>query len=146
MEVKKFSEYNDEEKREILNHLWHYYWKELYSLDELERYNNIISINSDKLFDLAMATYIGKNNYQQVVLATIRTNSLNLLLGKLPNFEEGTVLKSEYEKACLIFLEEVVRTYNNPEPDIPMSEEEIISQCVRLVKSRENSKNKKRFN
>ena len=73
--------------------MWHYYGKELYSLDELERYNNIISINSDKLFDLAMATYIGKNNYQQVVLATIRTNSLNLLLGKLPNFEEGTVLK-----------------------------------------------------
>lgn len=140
MEVKKFSEYSEEEKSQLLNHLWHYYGKHVYSLEDLTNYNQIVKSNSDKLFDLAVFTSFSGFNFQTIVLTAMRGNNLHTLFSKLPTFEEGTPEKREHDLFASKLLCEVVSNYNNPEPDVPMSDEEIKEQVARLVKTNKNKK------
>lgn len=140
MEVKKFCEYSEEEKKELLNHLWHYYGKHIYTLEDLINYNRFVKSNSDQLFDLAVTTYFSGLNFQTTVLTAMRNNKLHELFNRMPIFEKGSLEERKHEVIALKLLSEVVSTYNRPEPSVPMSEEQIKEQVTRLVKT-----NKKGF-
>ena len=140
MEVKKFSEYSEEEKRELLNHLWHYYGKHIYTFEDLTNYNRFVKSNSNQLFDLAVFTSFGGLNFQTTVLMAMRKNSLHELFNRIPKFEKGSLEERKHEAIALKLLSEIVSTYNRPEPSVPMSEEQIKEQVTRLVKT-----NKKGF-
>lgn len=140
MEVKKFSEYSEEEKSALLNHLWNYYGKHVYTFEDLTNYNRFVKSNSDQLFDLAVFTSFGGINFQTTVLMAMRNNKLHELFNRIPKFEKGSLEERKHEAIAIKLLNEVVSTYNRPEPSVPMSEEQIKEQVVRLVKTNKNNK------
>lgn len=127
MKIKEWEKYTKEEKKEILNHWWYYYGKLLLSLDEIEKFNKLLDSNTDDIFVTALCGY-AQGLSSQVLIGAMRQGKVDELFGILPDFKNDEKLKEAFKTISADFLNEVVGTLNNPEPDIPMSEEEIIKQ------------------
>ena len=130
MEIKEWDLYTQEEKKTILNHWWHYYGKLLYSLDELERFNKLLDTNCDDVFTTAICSYT-RGYSSQILISAMRQGKVDELFKVLPDTITDDELRNRaYKALCNEFLSEVVGTLNNPEPSIPMSDDEIISQLL----------------
>ena len=68
MKVQRFDKYTDEEKKAILKHLWSFYGEKEYSSSDLEKYNELIEKNPDKLFEFAVFMFMSNLNFQTIVL------------------------------------------------------------------------------
>ena len=135
IEIKEWKEYTDEEKKELLNHWWHYYGKVLYTFDEWEQFNELIDKNSNKIMELAVAGFIC-NITTQPLIAAMRKNQVDELLSTLPNLNEikDEKFKEEYEKIKNIVIRHLVGSYNQPQPNIPIDDEDLIEQAKKIVK------------
>lgn len=126
MEIKKFDDYTEEEKRALLNHWWYYYGKQLISLDVVEKFNELLVDDLEFVKNVALIGYIMKKTSQDLIMA-IKSGTIDELkdtVDKVVSSKEFLHIEEELEKA---FLEEVVGTYNNPEPPVPFSKDQIIS-------------------
>ena len=130
MEIKKWNLYSKDEKKNILNHWWHYYGKLLVSFDEIEQFQNLLDSNIEEIYVTALCSYL-KGLSSQVLIAAMRQGKIEELFKSLPNINTfDKEINEAFEALSDEFLNEVVNTLNNPEPDIPMSEEEIIRQLI----------------
>lgn len=132
MEKKKFSEYSGEEKETLLMHWWHYYGKMLVTLAEIEKFNELVKEDSDLIKDVAMVSYILGYSSQGLIKA-MRTNDLENYFEGIKKFVESSEYKAIKEEAEEMFFEQVVETYNNPEPSVKMSEEQIMEELGKIV-------------
>lgn len=130
MELKKWVDYSLSEKQVLLDHLFTYYGKSLYNLEELETYSHLTSMIPDTLFNIFVYSYLTGVNGQTVVLEVLRNeNELQetLLKEKAGDYDATDI--SDYENE---FLAEIIKTYNNPEPVVPLSDEEIKRQLAKM--------------
>ena len=135
IEIKEWKEYTDEEKKELLNHWWHYYGKVVYTFDEWEKFNELVDKNSNKMMELAVAGFI-YGITSQPLIAAMRKNQVDELLATLPNLNEieDEEFIENYKEAKNLLISQLVGSYNQPEPDIPMNNEEVIEQVKEIVK------------
>ena len=132
MEVKEWNNYTKEEKRALLNHWWYYYGKEIYTFDELEAFNKMIDQRDDEILELAVLSYT-RNLSNQVLLYAMRLGQTKELFSSLPDTDtDNEQFNIAYKAICADFLGLIVKSYNEPEPDVPMSEEDIINQLGQL--------------
>ena len=137
IEIKDWKEYTDEEKKELLNHWWHYYGKIIYTFDEWELFNELVDKNSNKMMELAVAGFIYGVTSQPLITA-MRKNQVDELLATLPNLNEieDKEFIENYERAKNLLILQLVGSYNQPEPDIPMNDEDVIGQVKEIIKSK----------
>lgn len=137
IEIKDWKEYTDEEKKELLNHWWHYYGKIIYTFDEWELFNELVDKNSNKMMELAVAGFIYGVTSQPLITA-MRKNQVDELLATLPNLNEieDKEFIENYERAKNLLILQLVGSYNQPEPDIPMNDEDVIGQVKKIIKSK----------
>ena len=135
IEIKDWKEYTDEEKKELLNHWWHYYGKIIYTFDEWELFNELVDKNSNKMMELAVAGFIYGVTSQPLITA-MRKNQVDELLATLPNLNEieDKEFIENYERAKNLLILQLVGSYNQPEPDIPMNDEDVIGQVKEIIK------------
>lgn len=132
MELKKFNEYTPAEQKRLLLHWWQYYGKLIYTPDELDLFSHMIDENSEQVMDLAVVSYINELSNQPIIMA-MRNNCLEELKKTLPSVEKlNDELKVLYEQEKNNLIAKLVKTYNDPEPDVPMSLEEIITQILKF--------------
>ena len=62
-------------------------WKSNYTLEELEKFNELIDKDSDKIMEIAVAGYICGITSQALIIA-MRENKLEELFNSLPNLKE----------------------------------------------------------
>ena len=117
MEVKNWSEYSKSEKQTLLNHLFTYYGKLIFNLEELEMFSYLTSKIPDTLFKIFVSSYLVGENGQTIAA----------LKKKIDNYNAEEL--KEYENE---FLAEIVKTYNTPEAPIPLSDEEIKRQLTKM--------------
>ena len=130
MELKGWKEYTKEEKEKLLLHWWHYYGKMLIRPEEYEKYIELVNTRTDEIFNCALFSY-ARGFSSQVLLMAIRQGTVDELLSSLPETETKDELYNKAVDALgYEFLDIVVGSYNNPEPDVPMSPEEIVSQLL----------------
>ncbi len=129
MEIKKLEQYSDDELKELLFFWFRYYVKKAYSLDELDKFNKMINEQPKTMFRAAVILYQDSLG-PTVVLDGIRGNleQMEKCLNKVKK-----VSKSEMEKAASEFIKEVVTSYNNPEPNVPQKESDIIGQILEML-------------
>ena len=72
MEVKKWSEYSESEKQTLLNHLFTYYGKLIFNLEELEMFSYLTSKIPDTLFKIFVSSYLVGENGQTIILEVLR--------------------------------------------------------------------------
>lgn len=131
LEKKAFNDYTADEKEALLMHWWHYYGKMMYSLEEFETFHNYVLKDSEIIKDAAvLAYYAGESS--QAMLRAMRKGQMDEYLTKVRKDRAESDYRFVYENAEEEFIEEIVNTYNEPENDIPMSEEEVASQLSEL--------------
>lgn len=137
METKSWNQYSKEEQNELLQHWWYYYGKMMITLDEWEQFNKLVEKDSNKMFELAVVSYIHGISSQPLVSA-IRKNMVDELMLTLPNIEEikDEKIKTMYKQAESEFISMIVKTYNSPEPNIPMEPEVMANQIKDIVKKK----------
>ena len=73
----------------LLIHWWHYYGKRIYTLAELEEFEEVIDkYGADRVFDVAVASYICGDGSPTVILASIRKGVVNELFESLPDISK----------------------------------------------------------
>lgn len=135
IEIKTWKEYTPKEQSELLQHWWYYYGKMMITLAEWEQFNHLVEKDSSKVLAIAVASYIHGIGSQPLVMA-MRENKVDELLASLPEIEEmeDEEFKRLYTQSenCLISM--LVRTYNNPEPSLPMEPEVMVEQVTGIAK------------
>ena len=130
MELKKYEEYTEEEKIELLNHWFIYYGKVLFTLEELDVVQALIKKNPDRIFDYIMTGYIvGDDISPTVLLSAIENGNVKTFLDTIPhkkNLNKKT--QESYDHVLNYLLSKFVESYNNPEPPVAMDVEVIIEE------------------
>ncbi len=73
----------------LLIHWWHYYGKCMYTLAELEEFEEVIDkYGADRVFDVAVASYICGDGSPTVMLASIRIGAVDELFKSLPDISK----------------------------------------------------------
>ena len=83
----------------LLIHWWHYYGKGIYTLAELEEFEKVIDeYGADRVFDVAVASYVCGDGSPTIMLASIRKGAVKELFDSLPDVSkmEGKE-KEQYE-------------------------------------------------
>lgn len=133
MELKDWNDYTPEEKEALLRHLFIYYGKYVYSLEELEMFEDLIKEAPDKIFEIFLHSNVIKKNGQPIILEALRKNDKPLinLKAEIKKYKEEDI--EEYKK---FFLTEIVNTFNNKAPSIPLSKEEFDRQLKRMFNNK----------
>lgn len=133
MELKDWNDYTPEEKEALLRHLFIYYGKYVYSLEELEMFDALIKEAPDKMFEIFLHSYVIKKNGQPIILEALRKNDKPLinLKAEIKKYKEEDI--EEYKK---FFLTKIVNTFNNKAPSIPLSKEEFDRQLKRMFNNK----------
>lgn len=135
MEKTEFKKYTKEEKEQLLLHWWRYYGKEIYTLAEEEQLIDLINENPEIIFQTAVLSFIDDKGTKPLLMA-IRKNKINGLKQEVQEKLENPLLKSQIKDIERIFLEEIVTTYNQPKPIIPMEKKNIKHQFQSLKEDR----------
>lgn len=128
MEVKNWNEYTNDQKKTLVKHWWHYYGKMVITFAELQRFHELVEKDVDTIFRFAVDSFIIGQSSQQLIVA-MRFNEENQLLEKVTIIDElNDKEKEEYELATKAFVEMLIDSYNNPEPDVSMDNETLKQQ------------------
>lgn len=100
--------------KNLLIHWWHYYGKCIYTLEELEKFEEIIEeYGTDKVLQAAVASYVCGDGSPTTILASIRKDKVKELFTSLPNVEEMEKENSIYSRLKEKFVKQISETYNN---------------------------------
>lgn len=96
----------------LLIHWWHYYGKGIYTLAELEKFEEVIDeYGPEKVLDVAIASYICGDGSPTIMLASIRKDAVKELFESLPDvskMEEKE--KEQYEAVRTEFVQIISQT------------------------------------
>lgn len=132
MELKNWNEYTDIEQRQVLIHAFCYYGKSIFTLQEYEDYMTLISKSADDLLTVYIATYCCKKSGQRTILKAIREDKVDSVIASankyLSNYDEN-----ELSEATNYYINECVKTINNPESPIKRITRDIEHQIKELL-------------
>lgn len=141
MVIMKWEEYPKETKKELLNHWWYYYGKMIFTLDEWNKFNQLVEEKPDLVFRAAVTSYLCGESSQMLIMA-MRNNKVDEYFSSLPNKDKFTKSqKKEYEKIERNFLVILSDSYDRPKENVPMDEEEVIKQVLQLKRKNNNGEN-----
>lgn len=132
MEKKKFNEYSAEDKEALLMHWWYYYGKLLVNLEEFETFHDYVLKDSNTIKDAAVIAYIAGES-SQAMIGAMRAGKMDEFLAGIKKLKADEKSQYIYEMAEEAFLEEIVATYNNPEKNVPMSDDDIFEQLFSMT-------------
>lgn len=133
MEIKnKFSLYTEEEREALLMHWWYYYGKLMVTLAEMEEFHKMVEEDSMLMKDVALTAYLLGYSSQGLIKA-MRTNDLDNFLEGIKIFTKTDEYKMVEDELEQIFLREIVGTYNVPEANVPMSDDEMARQIAEII-------------
>lgn len=132
MIIKKFNEYSKEELVELFNHWWRYYGKIPYKIEEVERFNKMLDEDSDFVRKCALIAYTGGVGSQDMIKAW-RDDSFDKYRQAVENTFSNANFKKYEEELEAEFIEMVVRSYNNPEPDVPLTADQIMEMIENVI-------------
>jgi len=131
MENKVWNEYSKEDQNNLLQHWWYYYGKIIFTMEEWDQFNKLIERDSNEIFELAVVSYINGLSSQPLIYA-MRRNEVNELMLRMRKLKTDKF----YEEAKKEFINILVKTYNKPEPSIPIKEEVMIEQAKEIIKKK----------
>ena len=123
LDVKRFNEYTKDEQMEIMFHWWHYYGKLPLTFDEMDKFKRLMDEDMEFVKNAALIAWARESASQDLVRAM--RGDLDGFKKQITELAASKEFKDIEEFLESTFIEEVVRTYNNPEPAVAMSDEQI---------------------
>lgn len=133
MRLKKWADYNEEEKTNLLLHYWNYYGNTINTMEEFYRYIDLVKSNSKQIFDFIIYCIDNKKNAQELMIYAMRSDNIERLISAFKKYETDNYQEKSEE---LIF--RLVSSYNNPEPSIPLSAEEFFKQLKYIFENNQD--------
>lgn len=131
MEIKRFSEYTNDEQKQLLMHWWHYYGKLPVTLAEIEEFMEILDSDVNLIKNTALIFYAKGETSQDLVVA-IRNGIKEQFFDQVREISTTLEFEDYEEELEKHFISEMVRTINNPEESKPMSLETILATIMQL--------------
>ena len=128
MEIKRFNEYTKDEQVELLNHWWNYYGKTPYNITELEQFNKLLEEDIEFVRKCALVAYTGGVASQDIINAW-RNGVFPKYQASINKFTASDAFKENEEEIEEDFIAEMVKSYNDPEPDVPFAADQIM-ECI----------------
>lgn len=134
IEKKRWECYTREEKHELLNHWWYYFGKMLVTREEYMEFVKLAESNPDTVWSIAVLCF-GQGLTSQPLIFAMRHGRLEEFISVSCDLSKRlSTARDPYWR----FLEDglldnLVPTYNNPEPDVPFSEGEKRKQIEALT-------------
>ena len=132
MEKKKFDLYTEEEREQLLMHWWYYYGKIPYSMAEQEKFRGYVKKDSLLMKNIALLSY-GFRFSSQLIIQAMRANIFDEMLPVLKETIESDEFKELETLLDDRFMDEIVGSFNNPEPSVSMSANQIIESIKEIV-------------
>lgn len=136
MEKKVFGDYTLDEKEALLMHWWYYYGKLLVNLDEMNKFHEMVLANPEQIYKCAVVSYLLGYSSQGIISA-MRKGNVEKYYESVNEIYERAEFKDIANLVEDAFIGEMVGTYNKPEPNVAMSEEEIVSQVITMMNNSE---------
>lgn len=125
IDKKSWDCYTEEEKVDLLNHWWFYFGKMMFTMQEYSKFLKLIESTPDTVWDIAILSF-SQNMTTQPLISAMRQNELaKLIISSCAVVKKIKALSPEGWSSledCL--LDNLVPTYNDPEPSIPFTDEE----------------------
>lgn len=132
MEIKGFYEYTKEEQHELLNHWWHYYGKIPYTKEEKEKFQKLVDEDIEFVRKGALIAYCGGVSSQDMINAW-RNDVFDKYRLAVESVFSNDSAKQYEEELEAEFIKELVETYNNPEPDVPLTDDQIMEMIESII-------------
>lgn len=96
----------------LLIHWWHYYGKSIYTLAELEKFEEVIDeYGADRVLDVAVTSYVCGDGSPTIMLASIRQGVVKKLFESLPDISKmKKEEKEQYEAVREEFVQIISQT------------------------------------
>ena len=96
----------------LLIHWWHYYGKSIYTLAELEKFEEVIhEYGADRVLDVAVTSYVCGDGSPTIMLASIRQGVVKKLFESLPDISKmKKEEKEQYEAVREEFVQIISQT------------------------------------
>lgn len=134
MEKKDLELYTEEERQELLRHWWSYYGKMLITLEENDQFLKLVEKDSKMMMDAALVSYAGGVSSQFLILA-MRNGALDSYLKMVSEIANSDTYKSDRKMIEASFIDLIVDSYNNPEPAVPFTLDQIVEQLIDIYAS-----------
>ena len=122
IEIKNWEDIPKEKKTQLLNHWFHYYGGVIMTLDEILAFSKLAEEKQDEIFDLIITNYVVNDTIQSnVLVASMRKGKVQELLDSVVKYSElSEEEKNKMKRLRQFIAEEIITTYNTPEPPVPM--------------------------
>lgn len=143
--AKKSEELTQEEIIELLKHWLRYYGKTRLSQEELEQLHHVIETRTDEVMNLAVLLYNSGEGSTTLIKAN-RNGKIEKTLAQtevtMKKINDNPETRETMESIKEEFIEEITKSYQNPEPAKEMSLEEIIHELrkMRIIETDEETK------
>ena len=131
MEFKEWNQYSKEEKETLLKHWWHYYGKLMITLEEQERFSQLVERYTEQIMDVALFSFFLDQSSQSLISA-MRQNRVQEFLEVVDVSMEDVRSEEDFCLAQRQFISMLVESYNHSEPDVPMGEDQINEQLKEM--------------
>ena len=127
-----WNNYTNEQKEEMLNHIFYYYNHAIITWQEFEDFKTLIDKNADKVFYGLVGLFGSENSAPTVLVSLMRNKAIEQLFSVYDNLPEESK-KNIRDYGDMLLEKEFEITLKKPEPNIPMSTEEIITQVSKII-------------
>lgn len=131
MELKKYNEYTDKEKKELLFHWWRYYGRTVCSLGVMKKFIDMVSDDIDKVFEIGLVSFVKGDNGKGLISA-LRDDSVEEYYEEVKELLEDDSVNTKRTDIEDIFLEMLVSSYENKE-DYVMSHNEYVAGVMSIL-------------
>lgn len=131
MELKKYDEYSDEEKRELLFHWWHYYGKTVCSLGVMRRFTQMVYDDVDEMFKIGLFSFVVGNNGKDFIEA-IKSGRVYEYRDMVKRVSSNGENHFDNEEKRDEFIKLLVSSFEKNE-DLIMSHEEYVDGIIKVV-------------
>lgn len=136
MEIKNFDEYTKEEQSQLMLHWWQHYGKIPFTAEELNKFSEYVDNDPKLIWEVAIVSVI-RGESSQSLISAMRNGNIEEYFDLIKVIIQTNKYKRLAENFENIFIGMLVESYNNPEPDIPMSDEQT-TDSLQQIKESEN--------
>lgn len=124
-EPKKWQDYSKDDQKLLLFHWWYYYGKSLLTLAEMDEFSKLLDTHTQNIFELAIVDYLTDGEGPIVLLSAMRQNRVEELFKIISDIPKTDAV---FAAASISFLKMLLKSYNEPEPNKPFTDEQIGNQ------------------
>lgn len=133
IDLKRWEEYTESEKVELLAHWWYYFGKMIITVEELALWHSFINETPDCAWNMAVLNFT-QNLTSQPIIASMRQGRFKKFSSVASAAARNIKMAARelWDDAEQVLLLNVVSTYNDPEPAVPFSDEKKMRQVSEI--------------